>query len=116
MRLLADENFHGDILRGLLRVEPKLDIVRVQDTEIYQASDAKVLEWAARENRVLLTHDVQTITKYANDRIKDGLPMPGVIEVADDVSIGQAIAEILVTVVASKPDELENRIIYIPLR
>jgi hypothetical protein len=115
MRLLADENFHGDVLRGLLRVEPKLDIVRVQDTEIYQATDPVVLEWAANEDRILLTHDVQTMTKHAYDRIRAGLPMPGVIEVRDDLPIGQAIEEILTTLIACKPDELTNRIIYIPL-
>ena len=27
----ADESFNGDIVRGLLRRNPKLDIVRVQD-------------------------------------------------------------------------------------
>ncbi len=27
----ADENFNNDIVRGLLRREPKLDIVRIQD-------------------------------------------------------------------------------------
>ncbi len=48
-RLLADENFHGDVLRGLLRVEPKLDILRVQDSEYYQAADPVVLECAAKE-------------------------------------------------------------------
>lgn len=52
MRLLADENFHGDIVRGLLRVEPKLDLLRVQDTEVYQASDADVLAYAAVEKTV----------------------------------------------------------------
>lgn len=115
MRLLADENFHGDILRGLLRVEPKLDILRVQDTAMYQADDPAVLEWAAKEDRILLTHDVQTMTKYANERIRAGLPMPGVIEVRDDLPIGQAIEEILITLMASKPGELANRIIFIPL-
>ena len=59
VRLLADENFHGDILRGLLRVEPKLDILRVQDTKLYQAANSAVLDWAASEDRILLTHDVQ---------------------------------------------------------
>ena len=29
MRLLVDENFHGDILRGLLRVEPKQEVLVV---------------------------------------------------------------------------------------
>jgi hypothetical protein len=115
MRLLADENFHGDILRGLLRAEPKLDIVRVQDTEVYQAADPVVLEWAAQEDRILLTHDVQTMTKYSHERVRAGLPMPGVIEVRDDLPIGQAIEEILTVLLASQPGELANRIIYVPL-
>ena len=31
LRLAADENFNGDMIRGLLRRSPSLDIVRVQD-------------------------------------------------------------------------------------
>lgn len=116
MRLLADENFHGDIVRGLLRVEPKLDLLSVQDTEVYQASDADVLAYAAVENRILLTHDVQTLTRYAYERVREGLAMPGVIEVAHDIAIGQAIEEILIVVVTSTPEQLSNQIIYIPLQ
>jgi len=115
IRLLADENFHGAVLRGLLRIEPKLDILRVQDTHLYQAGDPAVLEWAAKEGRILLTHDVHTMTKYAYDRIRTGLPLPGVIEVREDLAIGQAIEEILIAVLASSPDELANKIVYIPL-
>ena len=114
-RLLADENFHGDVLRGLLRVEPKLDILRVQDTHLYQAADPVILEWAANEDRILLTHDVETMTKHAYDRIRAGLSMPGVIEVRDDLPIGQAIEEILTALLATEPGELANRITYIPL-
>jgi predicted nuclease of predicted toxin-antitoxin system len=114
MHLLADENFNGDVFRGLLRAEPQLDIVRVQDTHLYQADDPLVLEWAAQENRVLLTYDVQTMTKYAYDRIRAGLPMPGVIEVREDLSVGTTIEQILIVLFASQPGELANRIIYIP--
>jgi len=35
-RLLADENFNGDIVRGLLLRQPDLDIVRVQDVGSYR--------------------------------------------------------------------------------
>ncbi|MBI1281950.1 MAG: hypothetical protein GC179_27745 [Anaerolineaceae bacterium] len=115
MRLLADENFNGDVLRGLLRVEPKLDIVRVQDTEVYQASDSVVLAYAAQENRILLTHDVRTVTKYAYDRVRAGQTMPGVIELDNDLPIGRAIEEILVVLLTSQHDELANRIIFVPL-
>jgi hypothetical protein len=96
-------------------VEPKLDILRIQDTPLYQAADPVVLEWAAKEDRILLTHDVRTMTEYAYDRIRAGVPMPGVIEVRDDLPIGQAIEEILIVLSASSPEELVNRIMYIPL-
>ena len=115
IRLLADENFHGGVRRGILGVEPQLDIVRVQDTPLYQATDPVVLEWAATEDRILLTHDVQTMTKHASERIRAGLPVPGVIEVRDDLPTGQAIEEILIVLSASQPGELANRITYIPL-
>jgi predicted nuclease of predicted toxin-antitoxin system len=65
LKLLADENFDNTILRGLLRRQPDIDIIRVQDTELYGANDPTVLAWAAQENRILLTHDVATITRYA---------------------------------------------------
>lgn len=115
MRLLADENFNNDILRGLLRQLPTLDIVRVQDTILYKAPDPAVLAWAAQENRVLLTHDVQTMNHHAYQRIETGQKMPGVIQVDADLAIGKAIEDLLLVIGASKPDEWENCIIHIPL-
>src|SRR5690349_9083389 len=95
LALLADENFHGAIVRGLLRKRPELDIVRVQDVGLSGADDLDVLEWAAQNGRILLTHDVATITKFAYERVKAGLPMPGVFEVSRSIAHGQAIEEIL---------------------
>lgn len=82
IRFAADENFNHDIVRGLLRRTPHLDIVRVQDVGLSGADDATVLEWAAREGRVLLTHDVSTLTRYAYERVQAGKPMPGVLRSA----------------------------------
>ena len=48
LRLAADENFNGDIVRGLLRRNPTLDIVRVQDVGLSGADDPSVLQWAAK--------------------------------------------------------------------
>ena len=91
LRLAADENFNADILRGLLRRKPELDIVRVQDVGLSGADDRAVLEWAAEEGRVLLTHDVSTLTRYAYERVEAGNPMPGVFDVSRSVPIGVAI-------------------------
>jgi len=73
LRLAADENFNHNIVRGLLRRKPNLDIVCIQDVGLSEADDPAILEWAANENRVLLTHDVSTMTYYAYERIQAGL-------------------------------------------
>ena len=116
LRLAADENFNNDIVRGLLRWQPELDIVRLQDVGLSGADDPTVLEWAAREGRVLLTHDVSTITKYAYERVRAGQPMPGVFEVSRTVSIGRAIEDILLLAECSLDGEWEGQVHYLPLR
>jgi len=115
IKFAADENFNNDILRGLLRKMPELDIVRVQDSELSGASDPEVLEWAAQENRILLTHDVQTITKYAYERVRKGLPMTGVFEVSRAVPINRAIEDLLLIAECSFESEWEGQIRYLPL-
>jgi hypothetical protein len=82
VRWLADENFNNDILRALFRLKLDLDIVRAQDVGLTATDDAELLAWAADQNRVLLTHDVCTITAHAYRRVMKGEPMPGVFEVS----------------------------------
>ena len=78
LRFLADEDFDNDIVRGMLRRLPNLDIVRDQDVDLSGALYPRVLEWAAQEGRVLLMHDVSTMTAYAYARVSHDLPMPRV--------------------------------------
>ncbi|MBX3054804.1 MAG: DUF5615 family PIN-like protein [Caldilineaceae bacterium] len=47
LAFLTDENFNGDIIRGLLLQRPGLDLLRVQDVGLIEASDPAILEWAA---------------------------------------------------------------------
>ena len=116
LRLAADENLNNDIVRGLLRRRPDLDIVRVQDVGLSGADDPTVLEWAARERRVLLTHDVSTITMHDYERIRAGQSMLGVFEVGRAVSMGRAIEDVLLLAECSLDDEREGQVRYLPLR
>lgn len=111
----ADENFNNAILRGLRRREPNLDVVRIQDTDIFTADDPTVLEWAARENRILPTHDARTIPHYAYERIAAGKSMPGVIIINDQLPFGQTIEELLIVISASDASEWEDRVVFFPL-
>ncbi len=116
LRLAADENFNNDIMRGLMRRSPELDIVRVQDAGLSGADDQTVLEWAAREGRVLLSHDVSTLTRYAYERVEAGKRMPGVFEVGSHVPIGVAIEDIMLIAECSVEGEWEGQVRYLPLR
>jgi hypothetical protein len=113
--LAADENFNNRIVRGLSRRRTDLDIVRIQDAGLSGADDATILEWAAQQGRVLLTHDVSTITGYVTERAKMGRAMPGVFEVKRTAPIGQVIEDILLLVECSLDDEWEGQIVYLPL-
>jgi predicted nuclease of predicted toxin-antitoxin system len=53
--LVSDENFNNNIVRGLLRRKPDLDIVRVQDVGLSGAEDPNILEWAANQGRIVPT-------------------------------------------------------------
>ncbi len=48
LKLAADENFNNNILRGLIRKNSDLDIIRLQDAGLSGVNDPVVLEWAAR--------------------------------------------------------------------
>ncbi len=65
LKLLADENFDNTVVRRLFRRSPKIDIVRVQDVGLSGKNDPTILDWAAQERRILPTHEVSTITRYA---------------------------------------------------
>ncbi|MFB2879060.1 DUF5615 family PIN-like protein [Floridanema aerugineum] len=116
LRFLADENFNNQIIRGILRQNPEIDIVRVQDVGLSEADDPSVLEWAAQKGRVVLTHDVTTMTNFAYERIEAGLSMPGVFEVSRRVSVGLAIEELLLIAECSLEGEWEGQVRFLPLR
>jgi hypothetical protein len=45
LRLAADENFNNNIIRGLLRRKPELDIIRIQDAGLFTSHPIKSLPW-----------------------------------------------------------------------
>ena len=116
IRLLADEDFDNDILRALLRRIPEVDVIRVQDAGLSGVHDPAILAWAADAGRILLTHDVSTMTRHALDRVRLDQPMPGVIAVHQRAGVGGTLEDLILTVSCSTPEDLSRQIRYIPLR
>ena len=115
LRLLADEDFNGSIIRDLLRRKPEMDVVRVQDVGLSGADDRLVLAWAVNEGRVLFPHDQKTVPTYAYERVLVGLPMPGVFIGDTYLPVRQAIEDIVLLVECSEDHEWEGQGRYLPL-
>ena len=116
LRWLADENFDNDILRALFRRKPDFDVLRAQDVGLTSLDDEALLAWAAEHDRVLLTHDVSTITAHAYRRVMRGEAMPGVFEVGCGAWMRETLDDILLLTECSSPGEWEGQVRYLPLR
>ena len=114
IRFLADQNFSGIILRSLLKRNPNIDCVRTQDLSLEKLPDYQLLTWAAEENRIILTHDINTFPTFAYEKMAKGEKMSGVIIVSDQISIGQAIEDLETIIFCKFDNEWENSISYIP--
>src|SRR5438552_3369188 len=77
LRLATDADGHGEIIRGLRRRLPDINLVRAQDALPEGTSDPEILAWAATEDRILITNDRHTMVGFAYQRVAAGEPMPG---------------------------------------
>jgi hypothetical protein len=117
LRLASDADVHGEIVRGLLRRRPEIDLIRAQDALPEGTLDPDVLVWAAAENRVLITNDRNTMIGSAYQRVASGEAVPGVIATTNDQSIGSAIDDILLIAEYMPAEEIRDQVVvYLPYR
>lgn len=117
LKFFADQNFNEDIIREVLnRTETTIDIVLAHDVGMEETPDPEILEWAAQNGRVVLSHDRKTMQGYAYARVIAGLPMPGLFLVVKGQPMGPVVQDILAVAESSFEGEWENRVEYLPLR
>ena len=115
LRLLTDENFDQNIVRGLRRRLPNLDCLVVQLAGLGGSADPLLLELAADEGRIMVSHDVTTMTAYANARLANGLAMTGLIIVPQKLDIGSAVSDLELLLECSSESDFRDRTYYLPL-
>jgi predicted nuclease of predicted toxin-antitoxin system len=117
LRLASDADVHGDLIRGLRRRLPEIDLERVQDALPEGAPDSEVLAWAAAENRVLITNDRDTMIGFAYRRVAAEEPVPGLIVTTNEQSIGEAIEDLLLIAEYISEEEVRDQVVvFLPFR
>lgn len=114
VKFLADENFNNSLIRVLRHRVPNCDVIRAQDVGLSGKSDPIVLEWAAKGERIVLTHDADTMIAAASERTQRSLPMAGVI-VIRGLDYSAAVAEDLVLAAqCGTPDDFRDVATFLP--
>lgn len=114
IRFLVDENVNAHVVHGVRRLFPDIDLVTADEAGLVGRPDPFVLAWAAEHDRVVLTHDVNTMIGFANNRILQGLEMPGVVQLRASATVKDAIEAIFLLDACSEHAECSDNIIFIP--
>lgn len=75
VRFQADADLNQIILLAVIRREPSIDFQSAVTADLPGVEDPEVLARAARESRVLVTHDRKTMPRHFADFIT-GSPVP----------------------------------------
>lgn len=115
LRIFVDQDFDHDILRGLRLRLPELDAITALQAGLDRKSDPDILAWAAQQNRVIVTHDRNTMPGHAYHRVRNGEAMAGLFIVPRELPVGQAISELGVLVACSFEGEWSQLVVFLPL-
>jgi predicted nuclease of predicted toxin-antitoxin system len=114
LKLAFDENINEHIVMGIRRRHPEIDLVLVREVGLNATDDRVILQWAADEQRLMITADVETMENFAYERVRAGLSMPGLVQISR-ASVAQAIDDIILLAIASEDGEYEGQVRYLPL-
>ena len=113
IRFLADNDLRKAILRGAVRQAPDLDFRSAQSARLDGVSDLGVLALAADEERILVSHDFQTMPETFG-KFTYRVRSPGVLLIARDLPVGRVVESLLLVWEASSAEDWADRVSLVP--
>jgi len=110
----ADADLNEDIVSGALRREPGIDFQTAEEAGLAGLKDMSVLTIAAREGRVLVSHDRRTMPIYFS-RFITTTESPGLFIASQKTDVRSVIEESVMIWASSEAEEWVNRVCTIPL-
>src|SRR5262245_17814211 len=114
VKFQADADLHQALVRVIVRREPAIDFQTAKAARLRGLSDPDVLAFAAREDRIIVSHDQSSMPIHFADFIMTEVS-PGLIIVPQTVALSVAVEELILIWAASEAQEWVNRITFIPL-
>ena len=114
IRFQADADFNQHIVRAVRRQVPTVDFLTAHDAGLVGLDDVLVLEKAAQERRVLVSHNRRTMPFHFATFIETKTSV-GVILVSQDLPVRRAAEDLILIWETSEAEEWVNQIGSIPL-
>jgi predicted nuclease of predicted toxin-antitoxin system len=114
VRFQADADLNEDIVTGVLRREPSIDFQTAKEAGLRGLDDRSVLALAAKEGRILVTHDRKTMPRHFAEFTRTATS-PGLLIISQKTDVRSAIEELILIWAASDAEEWVNTICTIPL-
>jgi hypothetical protein len=114
IRFQADADIHHRIVLAVRRREPAIDFASAADSGLIGLTDPEVLEIAASQDRILVTHDRRTMPGHFRDRIDAGKSSPGVFIVSQFAPIGPVVEAVVMVWAASEAAEWRDQGFHLP--
>lgn len=114
IKFQADADFNQTIVSALQRRASVIDFRTADEAQIRGLPDPEVLAIAARDGRILVSHDHRTMPVHFAHFIT-AQRSPGVFLLSQDIRIGIAVEELLTIWEASEAEEWVNTLQYLPL-
>ena len=114
-RFLADNDLKQSIVWGVLRRDSAIEFFRCRDFGLAASSDAEVLEFAAANGFVVVSHDVSTMPAEAISRVRANLRMSGLLLARQTDPIGPIIDSLVLIWAATEADEWLDTVDYLPI-
>jgi hypothetical protein len=115
VRFQADADLNEDIVTGVLRREPEVDFQTATAAGLRFLSDLDVLSLAAREGRILVSHDRRTMPQAFAKFVSSNVS-PGLLIVSQKTDLLTAIDELLLVWSASQAEDWTNQLGTIPFK
>lgn len=117
VRLLFDENVPPRLYLAVQRNCPAAVVRWVGHDEgpTLGTLDPRLLEWCEEQDCVLVTLDQSTMPAHLERHLASGRHSPGVVIVSKVASLQAAIADLMLILGASTPEDWRDRVEHLPL-
>ena len=118
-RLLLDADVPKALATALRRRVPAIDVRRVQEIGLRNASDEEILRFAAKDRRIVVSRDKATLRVLAAERVRLDQPMPDLFVVRGrfavaGAGIGALVDDLDLIAGATDQSEWEGLIQFLP--